>query len=800
MTVNREDISGSSQVVTAESYEKSISSVIGGGSISYGDHSAPGLNAVVDVLGWSNMRVTETYRHLSAGMWNSKVTVRAAAIELMEKRLGKRHIFISAGYVQGIKSIVPLDQRELVEVHEKGGDQGESDDAWTAQSILTTLAGILGVSVSASVLDYTVSISEFGENDTVMEVIQQLFGMYQPRVVYVNDTFLVIDRLATSLGGNATLNSAAIVVDQRESRETLPSSVKVVGGPTSRSKFLKEKPLTTFRETVCEQTYSWEGYGMDTLSEQHESETTKVQIEHKYGTDDEGNRKFLVRTKRTTWEHREISTKTGRGGGTAVEGAGVWIKIREETTFNKYSRTSNLWESPRLDFTVECLWQHIWEKDHPPPEEKTGYEKFPINYLSGWSFTKYGGKAVSYTFHRYIWGDSPITQYLVNPDGEQLSASEIPSAGSAPPPGYSTPPNEDFLLYGSSAGGMAGAVPGSFAVFGGAMGNPTDVNPGSFATVSGPTDSSPSETGEDGGNTLGGDYLRGEIITHKAILISKGGDKIVFKNGSRCYVPAFKVDRWQGLTTLAMYFDEGGSSRGRGSATTGATGVAGGGPAGGKAVTFGGSSASSEPAENVGPGEAAPGGFSDDFFNQFGTVRFPTWGSEIILYTPLTSDTHGVFYQSVYYDESIDYGDANNVAVETGFQMVGEPNPRAPLKKSRVLGTWTVPLKTESVPAGGTGPTITINNPAIAKKEDAQRIAVRIALLYGRGNKQFTTISLTADLTPEVGWGIAGSAIHPNGPTIQVGENGFLSGFTKSRAAGASERIVQLTVESDIPT
>ena len=791
MSVNRETLAGGAAVKTKEEYTKDVASLVGGGSVEYADHAAPAVNTALDVLGWSGMKITERSRRLSSDSWSSGVTVRDTVLDILESHVGKKHIFVSRGFNAGIGQIVPENLRSTVEIHEKGSETVGSDaeaaqqDAWTAVEVAETMAGLLGVSLHLAVLDYTVSKIEFDESATILDVLSELFDMYRPRVFYANSTLYVMDRLGAAVGGAATVDAKALLVEQREVKEKTPSKLKVTGASTSKSKLLKEKKTRTFYDEVYDYRFDWQGYDTEELTEFTETELERVVTTYKWGLDVDGNRQYLVLTTR--------SIQQRKGG----DEGGAWEDTAEEITFNKYTRTSNLWEAPRIEFTVTGIAQKIWKRvgegssDLPPDSSEE------LNGEYGWKFVYDEG--VAYTFHRYVWGDDPLVVRYVGTGSDGTT----PGEPQADPEGAGQNRNAP-----SSAANMSGHEAATKALLnmwgnsitrsaerafqpsllgdaggGSAGGRSSPPSPPRAASESSSfNDQSLDGRGSKSGSNAslgGGDLLAGEVITHRAILVSKSSDP-VDDAGELCYVPSFKLDALTPLNNDSAYYETGSSSKAPASKSAGAA-QAGGGPA---------SSAPSAP----------PGGFADDFFDRYlaSGAPEPVWGSEIRTYVALTKDTHFEGFYSVFYDESVDTAlEHNNVTIEREGKVVAGEAPRAPVRKKRVLATWSVPVEV-TLDLDGDGSTLTIQNGAIATKQDVEAVAARIAQIVAKGGKQYTTVVLTADLKPEIGWAVAGTIAHPNGPAVTIGPNGFLAGFSKSFAAAQSERTVQLVIESDL--
>lgn len=791
MTVSRESIQGVSTEIKSQQYDKQLGTLVGQGSVDYASFTAPVLDTSITVLNWP-MIVSERSRHMDADSWRSSITVRDPLLDSLEAVTIKRHVFISSGYNRGIGSIVPENQRDLVEIHEKGGDDDE-DAAWTAVSITEFMADLLGFEVVISCLDYTVSLVEFGENTSITDVIQQFFSMYDPKIFVSGGKLYVLDRLAGAIGSPVVVNNSALVVDVRESREAMPATIKVIGASTSRSNLLKEKPVRTFTEDVYDYTFHWKGYGYEDLEEKTESEIERTWTTYRYGLDVDGNRQYLVKTI-TSVERR----KDGK------EGA-PWIVAQEEIVFNKYSRTSNIWEAPRLDYTVQGLAHWMWKQNQPqgrPPTVIPG-DPFRIvknNSTYGWDYEYVEGCA--YMFRRYVYGEDPWTNRLIDENGDPVS-----QGGAVP-----------NINQPSSANRMQGYVGGEaapFRLFGALAGNPQGVRPGSFAVLGrslyGGVRQSTQQNNQQ--STLGGDFLVAEITTHKAILVAKSKNPMD-PDGSKCYVPSYKLDRWTPLNADSEYWPSPSSNvqpSSQGLSDDQKSAMAGGGPAGGKSVPFYDPSQYDpdpdksdlpevEEGERPGPGEAPPGGFEDDFFNQFYTAAgrgAPVWGSHILVYKPMTRQRHVQIEHSVFYDEEQDINENNNLVIESSHKEVSSPNPTSPLRKKKVQATWQTPVETE-IDGPGDGPALVVQNSAIATQEDADAVAARLSLIYAKSNRQFVTILLSVDLTPDIGWGVSGTISHPNGPSVTIGGNGFIVGFSKSLDATSSERTVQILVEADL--
>lgn len=790
MAVNREALSGGAAVKSKEEYTKDVSSIVGGGSVEYANHSAPAVNTSLDVLGWTGMKITERSRRLSSDSWSSSVTVRDTILDALESHVGKKHIFISRGFNAGIGQIVPENLKSTVEIHEKGaeavGSDAEADqqDAWTAVGVAEVMADLVGITLHLAVLDYTVSKLEFDESATILDVLSELFDMYRPRVFYAGGILYVMDRLGASLGGAATLDAKALLVEQREVKEKTPSKLKVTGASTSRSKLLKEKKTRTHYDSVYDYRFDWQGYDTEELTEFSETELERVVTTYKWGLDVDGNRQYLVLTTR--------SIQQRKGG----DEGGAWEDAAEEITFNKYTRTSNLWEAPRIEFTVVGIAQKIWKKPSGgralPPDSSE-----ELNSEYGWTFVYEDG--VAYTFHRYVWGDDPLVVKYVgtgadgttagepqaNPEGAGQNRNAPSSAANMS--GHEAATSALINLWGNSVTRSAARAfqPSLLGDAGGGSAGGRAAPPSAPRAVSDSSsfnDQSLDGRGSRSGSntTLGsGDLLAGEIITHRAILVAKSSEPFD-DGGELCYVPSFKLDALTPLNEDSAYYETGGGSKAPASAAAAAA-QAGGGPP---------SSAPSAP----------PGGFSDDFFDKYLTTGAPepVWGSEIRTYVALTKDTHFEGFYSVFYDESVDTAvEHNNVTIEREGKVVAGEAPRAPVKKKRVLATWSVPLEV-TLDLTGDGSTLTIQNGAIATKQDVEAVANRIAEIIAKGGKQYTTVVLTADLKPEVGWAISGTIAHPNGPTVTIGANGFLAGFSKTFEAAASQRTVQLVIESDL--
>lgn len=812
--ITREDIAGVSSVITSEQVSKDVASTVGQGNVRYSDHSAPAIDTNLAVLGWSGMKVVERQKSIQAETWESRVTVRDAIMDKLEEPILYQTIYISAGFNRGLGDIVPENQKDQIVIKEKGGEEDE-DEAWTAILIANDAASDLGLTLSINCLDYTVSKIEFGADETILGIISSLFGMYNPRVFVADDTLYVLDRIAGSIGQNAVVNANALAIDQREQREPMPRSIRVVGASTSSSNTLKEKSTRSFREAIGDYTFTWKGYGSQTLTEVHETELVKTEIERKYGTDVDGNRQYLVREDTVIWKRKDGKE------------SGSWEMDSEESSFHMHSRTSNLWEAPRVEFTVSVTSMKIWQKTGGSGVGSP-HAKKALNEQYGWTFSY--KDFCAYVFHRYVWGDTPFVR-LTDSDGDpvamatslqqanQGSSAAMMQHGMPNPPGFGIWPQPD-----NPAFPINPEAPPFF------MGPGDGVRSGTGGRSTGGSGRSGSSS-----STTGGDLLVAELVTHKAILICKSGMPAA-PDGTLCWVPAIKIDRLSVFNARTKYDDggesnEGGTGGGDRSNTQNTTSKENAAAAAAQAVSAAAQAATAAVAaavssltgsamdhasQNVhqqtgpggpdephygGPGDAAPpGGFSDDYFNQFRTAKGtgpPVWGSEIIRYTPLTKDTHLEQFFSVFYDESIDImREKNNVNIEWSSKVVGSPNPRAPLRKSRVQSSWSSSVESE-VDGVGTGPALVVSNPAIATQEDADAIAQRLADIYAHGHRQFTTVIITADLTPEVGWGVSGTVTHPNGPALVIGANGFLTAFSKSREGAGATRTVQLTVEAD---
>lgn len=787
MAIVREDIRGASGVISNQEYTKDVSSLVGQGTIGYADHSAPAIDTVLTVLGWPGMKVTERTKRIDSDTWSSGVTVRDPILDKLSEPLLSHHVFISAGFNVGIGEIVPENQKDQVEIHERGGDNAE-DEAWTAIDIAEFLALHLDIPVMFSVLDYTVSKIEFSSGTTYLDVLSQFFDMYRPRIFVSGGTLFILDRLAGAIGPSVTLNAKAKAIEQREQREPMPRSIKVTGASTSRSNLLKEKQTKSFSEAIGDYRFVWQGYGYETLVEYRETEMEKVETTFKFGLDVDGNRQYLVREDTKTWKRESEGSSLG------------WRLDSEESTFHMHVRTSNMWEAPRLEFSVEVLSTRIWRRIGTEGAFASFVEE-KLNSEYGWVFGY--RNYVSYVFHRYLYGDTPYVGRLKDADGTPISYTDAVDQ-----------PNQPSVA--SRSTHFEPTTP-DFRVFGGSVGNPQSLQPNSFAVFGGPLSlggTGRQMGGSDTGSLTGGDLLLAEITTYKAILICKTSHPAA-PDGSKCFVPAFKLDPLTVFNEDSRYYDSGTSEPPSSSMTKEQKdkSYAGGAPRGGKAsphwdqkiyeslVKDALAKLKDEDAPDYsGPGDSVPGGFSDDFFNQFRTAIGsgpPVWGSHIKTYMPLTDDTHLEREYSVFYDESIDVmKEKNNVNVESAMRMVGSPNPTAPLRKKRVLATWSANIET-LLDGLGDGPAVVVSNPAIATKEDADAIANRLKEIYARGNRQYTTVVLTADLVPDVGWGVSGTVSHPNGPSLTVGSNGIITGFSKQLDPANASRIVQLTVESD---